>query len=556
MATTTIAPSATDNLNPPPSPQRVYYSLGRMLGADDFQAEQDYHRSSLARALLQLCGTGTVSGLRVNVSGIWQANTTYPAMSFVFDKDGNVQANTGVAGVSGAPAPTFATVPGGIAADANGIVWTNEGQINANGWRPNSPFPVPSAIVDSNNNVQILNGPPAWQPNTSYAHGVFIYDSNDNVQVNTGTAGASGATPPDFSTTAGSTVDDANGVVWTCEGPININGWRPNTAFTGPTAIVDNNGNVQILTAATPFTSGSVAPIWNTGVAGVTVDGNPGIPAWTCAGAAENAAILISGSSAFTSGGISPVWSTALGSTTLDGNPPVSAWTCVGPSQSEIEVTSGLAIDRVGRMIEVPATVCIRMQPWLDNQAASDLNRAILNGANIVVDVFVTFAACTRGVTPSFATQDDYDATDAFNANRVLDSFAMQLVLRTDASAVPTGKSLPVPTDPWLPAGAVPTGGIAASLLAIQESILAANSGPASQLPFTSGGTVPAEIPGSVDPSSVFLARITIPATPGVAGDPPVYDLSGIAIDNFSRLFLYPLSLVSRSLGFAAGAES
>ena len=553
---TTITPSATDNLNPPPSPLRVYYSLGRMLGVEDFQAEQDYHRGSLARALLQLCGTGTVFGLKVNVAGIWQANTAYPAMSFVFDADGNVQVNTGVAGMSGAAVPAFATVPGGIVNDAHGIVWTNEGPVNGNGWRPNSPFPVPSAISDSNNNIQILNGPPAWQPNISYAQGAFIYDSNDNVQVNTGAAGTSGATPPDFSTTTGNTVDDTNGIVWTCEGPINVNGWRPNTTFPGPTAIVDSNGNVQILTATTPFTSGSVAPIWNTAVGGVTVDGNPAVAAWTCAGAAQNAAILESGSSVFTSGGISPVWSTELGNTTLDGNPPVSAWSCVGPSQSEIEVTSGLAIDRVGRMIEVPATVCIRMQPWLDNQAASDLNRAILNGANIIVDVFVTFAACTQGVTPSFATQDDYDATDAFNANRLLDSFAMQLVLRTDASAVPTGKSLPVPADPWLPAGTVPTGGIAAAMLAIQGSILAASSGPASQLPFTSGGTVPAEIPGGIDPSSVFLARITIPATPGTAGNPPVYDLSGIVIDNFSRLFLYPLSLVSRSLGFAAGAES
>jgi len=345
-------------------------------------------------------------------------------------------------------------------------------------------------------------------------------------------------------------------VVWTCEGPVIAAGWRPNTAFAEPTAIVDSNGNVQILTAPVPFNSGSVAPVWNTAVAGVTVDGNPAIPAWTCAGAAQNAAILESGSAVFTSGGISPVWSTTVGSTTLDGNPPVAAWTCVGPSQSEIEVTAGLAIDRVGRMIEVPSTVCIRMQPWLDNQSSSDLNRAILHGTDIVVDVFVTFAACTRGVTPSFATQDDYDATDAFTANRVLDSFAMQLVLRTDAFAVATGKSLPAPVDPWLPAGAVPAGGIAGSLLAMQESILAGSSGPAAQSPFTSGGAPAGEIPAGVDPSSVFLARITIPATPGVDGNPPVYNLSGIAIDNFSRLFLYPLSLVSRSLGFATGAES
>ena len=87
-------------------------------------------------------------------------------------------------------------------------------------------------------------------------------------------------------------------------------------------------------------------------------------------------------------------------------------------------------------MIEAPVTVCIRIQPWLGNQTVSDLNSALAagKGNSILVDVFATFAACTQGVTPCFASQDDYDATDAFSANRLLDSFAMQLVLRIDAN--------------------------------------------------------------------------------------------------------------------------
>src|ERR1700733_13601966 len=52
-----------------PPPARVSYSTGRMLGVEDFQAEQDYHRGRLARALLQLSGTGTVSGLLVQTDG-------------------------------------------------------------------------------------------------------------------------------------------------------------------------------------------------------------------------------------------------------------------------------------------------------------------------------------------------------------------------------------------------------------------------------------------------------------------------------------------------------
>jgi len=414
MATTTTVAMPTDNLNPPPAPSRVFYSLGRMLGVDDFQAEQDYHRGCLARALLQLCGTGTVAGLNVSIPQVWQRNTPYPLSAFVYDSSQNVQVNTGVAGISGGTRPTFATTPGGAIADAHGIVWTNQGPINTNGWRPNAPFTSPSAIIDSNNNVQILNG-----------------------------------------------------------------------------------------------------------------------------------------SATFTAGPLAPVWSTAIGATTLDGNPATPAWTCAGPAQLEIEVTPGLAVDRVGRMIEVPSTVCIRIQPWLANQALADLNSFLGGGSgNILVDVFATFVPCTRGATPCFATQDDYSATDAFSSNRMLDSFAMRLVLRNDSSPG-------LPQDTWHAAGAVPSGAITADIAqSLKLSILAANAGPASAPPFTSTGTTPPEIPPGFDASSVFLARITIPATEGASGEPPNFDLNSISIDNLSRLFLYPAALVARSIGLSSGASS
>ncbi|MGD0096995.1 MAG: hypothetical protein ABSB60_10900 [Terracidiphilus sp.] len=412
MATTTTVGVPTDNLNPPPAPSRVFYSLGRMLGVDDFQADQDYHRGCLARALLQLCGTGTVAGLNVSIPQVWQPNTQYPASAFVYDSSQNVQVNTGVAGLSGSTRPTFATSPGGTATDANGIVWTNEGPVNTNGWRPNAPFASPSAIIDSNNNIQILIG------------------------------------------------------------------------------------------AAT-----------------------------------------------FTAGPLSPVWSTAIGSTTLDGNPAVPAWTCVGPAQLQIEVTPGMAVDRVGRLIEVPSTVCIRIQPWLANQALADLNSFLSGGTgNILIDVFATYVACSSGVTPCFATQDDYSATDAFSSNRMLDSFAMQLVLRNDSSPG-------LPKDPWDPTGAVPTGAITSAIAqSLKQNILAANAGPASTPPFAATGPTPAEIPPGFDASSVFLARVTIPATAGASGEPPNFNLNNITIDNLSRLFLYPASLVARSIGLSSGS--
>src|SRR5258706_10724714 len=47
------------------APERVFYSVGALLGVEDFAAEQTYHRGRLARALSFLDGYGTVSGLRV-----------------------------------------------------------------------------------------------------------------------------------------------------------------------------------------------------------------------------------------------------------------------------------------------------------------------------------------------------------------------------------------------------------------------------------------------------------------------------------------------------------
>src|SRR5689334_6864820 len=44
---------------------RVSYHDGILLGAEDFQREQAYHRGQLAAALLRLHGFGTVAGLKV-----------------------------------------------------------------------------------------------------------------------------------------------------------------------------------------------------------------------------------------------------------------------------------------------------------------------------------------------------------------------------------------------------------------------------------------------------------------------------------------------------------
>ena len=103
----------------------------------------------------------------------------------------------------------------------------------------------------------------------------------------------------------------------------------------------------------------------------------------------------------------------------------------------------------------------------------------------------------------------------------------------------------------------MPTGAVTPTLTqSLKQSLLSANSGPQANTPFTKPGTAPKEIPPGFDPSSVFLARISIPATAGASGKPPNYTLNTLVIDNLSRLFLYPPSLVARSIGLISGAES
>jgi hypothetical protein len=232
-----------------------------------------------------------------------------------------------------------------------------------------------------------------------------------------------------------------------------------------------------------------------------------------------------------------------------DGNPDTAAL--------ELQVTPGLAIDRIGRIIEVPRLVCIVLNDWLDSQVEAwqrqqtfpvpgqtpvpDPNDAIHDTKTLMVDVFAAFVPCTRGLTPCFASQDDYDATDAFSANRLLDSFSMQLVLRTDAAPK-------TPADPWRTLSRPGSGAAldAPNPAGIQALLLRAAAGPAAAA---------VEYPPGFDASSVFLARILIGATPGVEG-PPTWDLTQISIDNNSRMFLYPAALLARLSGLGSGSDS
>jgi hypothetical protein len=235
------------------------------------------------------------------------------------------------------------------------------------------------------------------------------------------------------------------------------------------------------------------------------------------------------------------------------------------PEEDEVhlEVRPGLAIDRAGRLIEVPRAACLRLRRWfthVENEPVSsevpdvgDLRAALRNGA-VVADIFLAFHACNRGYTPAFAS-GPFDALDASQPSRVRDAYELSLVLRTEPN-------LPIPSDPWSAISAATAANrVAAARQASLEAWEALKLPPA--------GHVGAwhENPAGTDPSAVLLARLSIPAGP--APNPnkaPAADWSAAAwpaptpappdpiettpnVDNSVRNIIWPAAAVRRLAG-------
>lgn len=116
-------------------------------------------------------------------------------------------------------------------------------------------------------------------------------------------------------------------------------------------------------------------------------------------------------------------------------------------TEERLKVSAGLAVDRIGRLIEVPTTRCLRLADWYAAQDPARLRAAWFDSgklwkdapAGVGVDVFVRFLACPRGKTPAFAS----DAFDSITAARLRDGYEISLVLRTEAKPPPTSMSKP-----------------------------------------------------------------------------------------------------------------
>lgn len=204
---------------------------------------QNYIATTLANDSNFIAVLGTVpqgapvAGLYSLSGAQWMANANFTAGASIIDSNGNEQVVT-TAGTSGTSQPNWSVIPGGTTADGT-VVWTNQGPSRFAGWRPN----------------------------TAYLAGQVIFDGTHIQQVTT--AGTSGATAPTFAAAQGATTNDGT-VVWTNEGSVVADGWRPNAAFVAGAQVVDPAGNLQVVTTA--GTSGAAAPAWNATVGGTTND--------------------------------------------------------------------------------------------------------------------------------------------------------------------------------------------------------------------------------------------------------------------------------------------
>ncbi len=233
-----------------------------------------------------------------------------------------------------------------------------------------------------------------------------------------------------------------------------------------------------------------------------------------------------------------------------------------GPDEVELTVEPGLALDRAGRLIEVPRDACLRLRRWFEYGAgpasAADeiLNPRVLRdawraddsapGGSVVADIFLTFHPCDRGYTPAFSS-GPFDSLDASQPSRIRDAYELSLIPRPEPD-----ENLPVAFNPWSAIeGATPEDRLAsARTLSLSMWDEMALPGPGHVGDFR-------ENPAEVDPAAVLLARLRIPAAEEPdAASAPVPDWSAATwpdeathIDNGVRNVLLTASAALRVAG-------
>jgi hypothetical protein len=229
-------------------------------------------------------------------------------------------------------------------------------------------------------------------------------------------------------------------------------------------------------------------------------------------------------------------------------------------NEVEIVVKPGLAIDRLGRLIEISRDLCLRLNRWFkfisDPERSGDRNkiaelrnarRDSADGGIIMADIFLSFHPSERERKPAFAT-GPFDELDASQPSRTRDAWELNLVIRSRDDALKTANT----EDPWaVIQGADP----AERLQSARNASLRAweNMAP----PPSGHGGAWKEVPAGIDPTSVLLARIRIPSGPLPNNEmlaPPLLftpqNWAGDNVDNTVRNFILPPPVIRRVAGF------
>jgi hypothetical protein len=246
----------------------------------------------------------------------------------------------------------------------------------------------------------------------------------------------------------------------------------------------------------------------------------------------------------------------------------------------ELEVKPGIALDPLGRLVEVPRAACVRVKRWYEGHDASVFNSTVVRtdgnygigpatgnpdfASGVVADVFLRFSNQPRGKTPALAA-GPFDATDAVQPARMRDGYEIRWVLRTEGT-VP-----PVPAAPWpLPAGGVPftnpadPNDLAARRGKVRETILSSwhesredllGAIRANAFLPESMRRDPDTVDGDPDPAWILLSRVVIGITAGqfeMAGDGTSRPRrnSKAFVDNEHRPFSLSAAALSWWLGF------
>jgi hypothetical protein len=195
----------------------------------------------------------------------------------------------------------------------------------------------------------------------------------------------------------------------------------------------------------------------------------------------------------------------------------------------ELVVQPGIALDRLGRIVEVPKPQSLRLALWFHQQtqgAGAAFNAfldAPANQRHFVADLFLRFLDVPNGLRPSFP-EPAADATDALVPARTLEQFELRLVARDCDKLV----ELPLPDAPVQRFTQAPT-----TRRELLDALYASYPPPQ-----------PTEYPDDFpDPTAVFLSRILIRLA-----DPPSTTLDrspagDVRIDDLNRPVLNPVDL-------------